>query len=218
MGAGLHTVGIVIARMGSDRFPGKMMAGLCGVPLLEFVVRRARRIHGLDELTLATTEQPVDDELAQIARRLGLGCYRGSSIDVAGRVLGCARQAGADYFLRLNGDSPCIDAELVGEGLRYLPEGYDLITNIPGRTFPYGISLELVRTDALAGVYPRMTAREREHVTGYFYGHTERCIIKNIINPDNLEYDMKFTVDTPEDLARLAGFFKNKPNRSWREV
>ena len=78
-------IAIVQARMGSSRFPGKMMAELCGRPLMEWVLRRCAAANSLDGVVLATTDLEQDDILAATAADLDLPAYRGSSADVLGR-------------------------------------------------------------------------------------------------------------------------------------
>lgn len=203
--------------MDSERFPGKMTGELCGLPLIQFVINRARQVRGLSSLVVATTERPADDVLVKMAEECGTGTFRGSTNDVASRFLGCARSEAADYFIRLNGDSPCLDAGLIERGIDLCSAGYDIITNIPSRTFPYGISLEIVRTAAFAGIYAAMDEPDREHVTGYFYRHLNEFNIKEILNDAPGHDDSRYTIDVPADLERLRRFFNGNPNRSWRD-
>jgi len=211
-------IGIIQARMDSRRFPCKMTARLCGQPLLQFIIRRAQQISGLNTLVVATTARSEDDIIAAMAVECKAEVYRGSLEDVAGRLLGCARQYRGDYFIRLNGDSPCLDAALVAEGIGYCPEGYDIITNIPPRTYPYGISVEIMKTDTFAKCYPDMTVADREHSTRHFYNNPDKFRLKEIINPEPLHIETRFTVDYPDDLERLNEFLKDDQSRSWREA
>ena len=64
--------------MGSQRFPGKMMATLEGHPLIDWVLRRSRASRRSDEVVLATTSRAEDDVLADHARRLDVPVFRDS--------------------------------------------------------------------------------------------------------------------------------------------
>lgn len=204
--------------MRSRRFPGKMIQELCGQPLIKFVINRAKRINNLNCLVVATTRRPVDDIIAEMAKQCQVNVYRGRTDDVVSRFLACAQEYNGDYFVRLNGDSPCIDTELVEEGIRLCLEGYDIISNLPSRTFPYGISLEIVKTETFNKSYPQMNKYEREHITSYFYRNKENFRLKEITNNASVRPDFRFTIDVPEDLERLNRFLGNNPDRSWREV
>ena len=131
--------------MDSSRFSDKMTQDLCGQPLIKFVIGQAKRIKNLSVLVVATTNRPIDDVIAEIAEQSCVNVYRGKVDDVASRFLECARKYNGDYLARLNGDSPCIDIDLVESGISLCPYGYDIITNVLSRTFPYGISVEIVK-------------------------------------------------------------------------
>lgn len=203
-GAAMRVIGVVLARLDSSRLPGKSLRLCAGLPLVGHAVARARQVAGLAELVLATTDRAIDDPLADYAAAERLALFRGSTADVAGRALACARERGADYLLRINGDSPFLDPALVGEGLTACAEQPDLVTNLLGRTFPYGISLELVRTASLARAHAAMAdAAEREHVTKYFYDHAAEFRVRSLVSPVPELAAARLVVDTPEDLARF---------------
>lgn len=214
----MNLIGIISARLDSSRLPGKMLMPLCGIPLLAFVVRRAKAIHRIGSLVLATTDRPVDDPLEAAAHAIGIGVYRGELEDVAGRFLRCAQEHDASYFVRINGDSPCLDASLIDEGLAHCETGYDLITNIVGRTFPEGISLEIVKVAALESIHALMSAADREHVTSFFYKNSDQFSIKAIRNQSLITTTLRFTIDEAEDFDRMTEFLKDNPNRSWRDA
>ncbi|MBI4936646.1 MAG: hypothetical protein HY846_00225 [Nitrosomonadales bacterium] len=62
-----RTVAIIQARMGSARFPGKMLASLGGRALLEWVLHRVTQAASLDETILATSTHTRDDPLAKLS-------------------------------------------------------------------------------------------------------------------------------------------------------
>lgn len=195
-------LGVVIARMDSSRLPGKPLLELGGLPLLGHVVTRARAIHGLASLALATTRRPVDDSLADYADQLGLTVFRGDCDDVAGRVLACAESCGASAFVRLNGDSPFLDPQLIDAGLLHLQDGIEFVTNIPGRTFPYGIAVEIIDTACYRRAVANMsTAADREHVTLALYRSLHLIPHYLMHAPHPQLSQARLVVDTPEDLV-----------------
>src|SRR6185369_2373638 len=60
-------VGIIPARMGSSRFPGKPLAPLLGRPMIEHVLRRAEMCPQLDAVYVAT----CDEEIRNVVEGLG---------------------------------------------------------------------------------------------------------------------------------------------------
>jgi spore coat polysaccharide biosynthesis protein SpsF (cytidylyltransferase family) len=68
----LRNVAIIQARLGSSRFPKKMLNTLDGKPLIEWVIRRLLSCKKLNQVVLATTDVTEDDRLADIGKRLGV--------------------------------------------------------------------------------------------------------------------------------------------------
>jgi 3-deoxy-manno-octulosonate cytidylyltransferase (CMP-KDO synthetase) len=57
----MKTIAVIPARMGSARFPGKPLAKLCGLPMIEHVYHRTRMSRSLDEVYIATCDQEIMD-------------------------------------------------------------------------------------------------------------------------------------------------------------
>jgi spore coat polysaccharide biosynthesis protein SpsF len=199
-------VGIIPARVDSTRFPGKTLRKVKGIPLIGYVMARAKRIPNLEALILATTERSIDDPLCEYALSKDVALYRGDLYDVALRVLRCAEKFGSDYFVRLNADSPFLDPALIAQGMVYCQDGRtELVTNLIDRTFPYGIAVEIIETDAFERAYERMrTAKEREHVTYYLYTHQEEFQIQTLTSPCPELSRARLVVDTKADFEMFT--------------
>jgi 3-deoxy-manno-octulosonate cytidylyltransferase (CMP-KDO synthetase) len=106
-------LGVIPARYGATRFPGKPLASLWGKPMLQHVWERARAAAGIDELLIATD----DDRIAEAARRWGAAVEMTSSEHASGtdRVAEVARRRPeATIVLNLQGDEPELDGDAVG--------------------------------------------------------------------------------------------------------
>lgn len=202
----MKTVGIILARLDSKRLPAKALREALGRPLIHYVVERARRVRGLEAIVVATSRRSIDDALAEHALRLGVAVFRGSAHNVAERCVRCAEQHAAGFFVRLNADSPFPDPLLIEEGLRRIagPERPDLVTNLPGRTFPYGISVEVVNAATLGRILGALTPEEAEHVTQHFYRRPSRFAIEQLASTQPQLRDARLVVDTEEDLATFC--------------
>ncbi len=106
------TIGIIQARMGSERLPGKILAPLGGRPLLDRLVSRIMRAR-VAQWWLATSEHPSDDVTAAWGFELGLRVFRGSERDVLSRFLAIAAEADAEWLVRVTADNPFLDAILI---------------------------------------------------------------------------------------------------------
>jgi len=201
----MRAVGIILARSDSSRLPGKVLTDLGGGrTMLDLVKARAARSAGLSGLILATSDRPCDDELAaHAASALGLAVFRGDVEDVAGRALAAALAHDAGWFARINGDSPFVDAGLLDAGIRLAAEtGADLVTNVLERTYPYGIAVEIFRTDTYRRAIVDFDAFEREHIARHYYQHPDRYRIVSLPpSPDPGLSEVRLTVDDADDLA-----------------
>ena len=81
-----RAVGIIQARVRSERLPGKILSPLAGRPLLALLATRIARAR-VDEWWLATSSDPADDVTEAWAFELGLRVYRGHATDVLSRFL-----------------------------------------------------------------------------------------------------------------------------------
>lgn len=208
----MKTVAIIEARMRSTRLPGKVLAPVLGRPLLELLVERLARATRLDGVVVATTTHPDDAAVEALARRLGVGCFRGSEEDVLDRVLRAARAFTVDTIVEITGDCPLIDPAVV-DGLvaAYRAGGFDYVSNVLRRTYPRGLDAQVFSTATLEEV-ARLTRdpADREHVSLYIYTHPERFALHNV--PSALPakwWDLRLTVDTAADLALVTVIYES---------
>lgn len=203
--AGARIGAILPVRLDSRRLPGKALIRVEDKPLVQYVVERVRAVEELDEVVLATTEREIDAPLETVANELGVAVYRGALDDVAGRLLSCARAFSLDAFARVNGDSPLVDFSLLSRGVREYRRGdYDIVTNVLRRTYPPGMSVEVLDTDVFAAGYRDMSEPAHfEHVTRFFYERAARFRILNFESGHEDWGGIHAAVDSREDLDRF---------------
>jgi glutamate-1-semialdehyde 2,1-aminomutase len=196
----MNTVALVQARMGSTRFPDKVMRPLDGTPMIGFLLGRLAAARTLDGIVLATSLDPRNDALEVYVRDLGYSVYRGSENDVLDRLYHAAREANADVVVRITGDCPLLDPALVDAVVARLHEsGADYVSNVDPPTYPDGLDCEAMRFSALETAWREAREpREREHVTP-FLREQPRFTRDCIRNPQDCSAE-RWTVDEPEDL------------------
>lgn len=200
-------VGVVIlSRYSSSRLPGKALMEIEGKKVLEYIIERANQVFPLTNIVLATSNDSSDDQIANFAKEYGIDCYRGSLNDVAIRFIDAAESKGWDYAIRLNGDNIFAEIELLREVERISLLGiYDFISNVKGRTFPKGMSVESVRIKYFKSKFSAIKQNNNylEHVTLYFYEHEEPQSFYFIYNEEFPELaGMQLALDTEEDFKR----------------
>lgn len=198
-------VGIVQARMGSSRLPGKVLRPLAGRSVLGRVVRAATDSGVLADLVVATSEDAVDDAVAAECRRLGVACHRGSTDDVLSRFIGALDQHPADAVMRFTADCPLLDPEivaLVANVYRAVP-GLDYTSTSIARTLPRGLDVEVISAATLRTLDRLARGHHRSHVTSYAYTNPDLFrVIGVTLTPDRS--DLRLTLDTEQDWALVS--------------
>jgi len=220
----MNVVAIIQARMGSSRLPGKVLADLCGAPLLERVVRRVSRAASVTQVVIATTTKPADDAIARLCDERGWSCFRGSEDDVLDRYYQAARLHKADVVVRVTSDDPFVDPELIDELTNRIaasPGEFDYACNfLPRRTFPLGLDFEVATFATLERAWREDdNPAWREHVFEYVLHRPELFRIAGIAHNEDLSH-LRWTVDTPEDLELARRVYEHfRHDRfSWREA
>jgi len=190
--------------MSSRRLPGKVLMDLAGQPLLGYVIARAQMVKDAALVAVITSSKPSDDPIAAFAGDIGVETFRGPLDDVAARLLGAAATFSLEAFVRVNADSPLLDPRLIARGIAlYRQTGADLVTNVLHRTFPIGMSVEVLDRKRYAEAYAEMNeGDEREHVTCYYYRHPQLFHIVEFENQRDLS-DRTLAVDHEADIARI---------------
>jgi spore coat polysaccharide biosynthesis protein SpsF len=209
-------VAIVQARMGSSRFPGKVLAPFAGTTVLAHMLERLRRVsHPLD-LVVATSNRAEDDAIVAACAAAGVSTFRGDTEDVLGRFVACLRSLPARpaLVLRICADRPLLCPVLVDE----LLDAYDelgrpdyLANNLPP-SYPDGLDLELVRTECLEQAQEEaVDPYEREHVTPFVYRRPERFRLAGLVCPFGDFSSVRLALDTRDDHERLLRLHARLP-------
>jgi spore coat polysaccharide biosynthesis protein SpsF len=221
---GPRIVGIVQARLGSTRLPGKVLEDLAGEPMLVRVLQRLSRAETLSASLVATTTQRADVAIVELCLRRGWACFRGSEDDVLDRYYRAAREQNAEIVVRVTSDCPLIEPRVVDEVVRAFLEREGQVdyasTTWPRRTYPRGLDAEVISFAALERAWREdRNPAWREHVTPYVYRNPEKFRICSL--ESDVDYSqMRWTVDTAEDLElvrRIYGHFGHD-RFDWREV
>jgi len=221
---------IIQARMGSTRFPGKVLKKILGMPLLAFQIERLRRVSNVDEIILATTKLSRDDVIEELCHELKVECFRGSEEDVLSRYFEIAKKKKADVIVRSTGDCPLIDPQLVDHAIALLleHEGVDYVSNTLKRTFPRGLDIEVFTFRVLReAMESNSTKEEQEHVTSFMTSRSKRYNLQNFTNPEDPKGNenlgsLRWTVDYPKDMEFIKKVYEELyPNDSefgWLDV
>lgn len=198
---------ILQARCSSHRLPNKVLKPLLGRAMVLREMERLAHSRHIDQIVLATSVDPSDDGLYDVAREADIDVYRGSLDDVLDRYYACAAEHGADHIVRVTGDCPLIDWRVCDDVIaHHLAEKNDY-THTTER-FPDGLDTEVMTFSALEQAHREARlVSEREHVTLYFRNHPERFRIGDV--DCTADYgDLRWTVDEPCDFAFVEAVYE----------
>ena len=207
-----RVVAVVQARMGSSRFPGKMMAKLGDQELMSWVLTRVCDAKELDQVVLATSTSGDDDQLVEVASNFKVMVVRGSQDDVLDRFVQASRESKADLVVRVCADNPFVAAEEIDRlVVAHRSGSYDYSCNHQqrlGNRYDDGFGAEVVSTSLLNEISKLTTqTTHREHVTSYVWDNSAKFRIQAVMAPSDLAFpEIKLDIDTPEDLQKLNEF------------
>jgi spore coat polysaccharide biosynthesis protein SpsF len=200
---------IIFSRTGSSRLPNKALMKVGDYKLLELIIKRLKPLASELNLKiiLATTTKEEDDELVEIAKNEGILWFKGDELDVMNRTKAIIEKFQLKAFCRVNGDCPLVDRELIKKGYFLSKEGYDLVSNIIKRSFPYGIAVEWISSKIFIKHFLAASKEELEHVTKHLYRLRDEINSFSIENEKDLS-SYSIVIDTYEDLVRINEILK----------
>jgi len=113
-------IAIIPARMASTRFPGKPLAPILGVPMIEHVRRRVALSDLLDEVIVATCDEEIREAVEEAGGRVIMTAdTHERSVD---RVAEAAATLEANVVINVQGDEPLVLPGMLKEVVRPLLE------------------------------------------------------------------------------------------------
>lgn len=216
---------IIQARMESTRLPGKVLLPVPlngGKPLLKWITDELDKSKFIDKKIIATSTNKENDQLEIFTEKLGnTDLFRGKEEDVLSRFFEINTSNNFDAIVRLTGDNPFIDIELLDKTIHYHIKKQNDYTNTTD--LPVGMNFEIVSSDALDSLKAKkLTNKDKEHVT--LAMKNDDSYQKSVLKIDVPEYlkNIRLTVDYPSDFALASILFsiikKDKsPNISFLE-
>ena len=190
---------VILSRFSSNRLPGKALMEIGGKPILQYIIERISQVVDTEKIVIATSVENSDDKIEQFAQKTGINCFRGSLDNVAERFFEAGKNKKWDYIVRINGDNIFLDMITIAKTGKY-----DFITNVKDRTFPKGMSIEILKLSYFESLLLQINKEEKykEHVTLYAYDYPSdnNFYYMNSLLPEASGIQM--ALDTKEDFER----------------
>lgn len=197
--------------MGSERMPGKVMRKLSGIPALGHIFNILRESKQTDEFAVVTTVLAEDDVIERFCSEHSVKIIRGSVHDVLDRFRIASTVFNPARFVRVTGDDPLMDPEIIDKVISEHCEGnYDYTSNITERTYPRGMDTEVIERDVLEKVWRTTSDRDdHEHVTLFIRRNPLLYKIHNVKNSGENLSKYRLCMDTEEDYKLLSKIYDN---------
>jgi spore coat polysaccharide biosynthesis protein SpsF len=216
----MKILGITQARVGSTRFPGKILRQINGQTLLEIHLHRILKSKLLSSLIIATTFEVGAEQIIAIASDLNVAVFQGSTDDVLSRFYHAAEPERPDFVVRFTSDCPLIDSDIIDAVIEYaISHNYDYASNTLLTTYPDGLDVEVFKYSALVDAFNNATYKsEREHVTPYIWKNST-SLGADLFTSGCLKHvedlsDIRITVDTEEDFQVIEHLVQQLGNYS----
>jgi len=170
--------------------------------LCEYVYNRCKTSKKADFVAVITSLESSDDELVDFCINKNIPIFRGDLNNVLDRYIKAANYFGAENIVRVCGDSPFVDIDLIDEIIQLAADEqfkYCAATNCIN-----GFMSELIRLGTLEEILQKedLSAADSEHVTKYIRDRQDafECgFVDANLRPSELE-DYTLTVDYPLDI------------------
>lgn len=207
---------IIQARLSSKRLPKKVLMNLNGKKIIQHVVDQVLKVKDITKVVVATSNNEEDLKIYDYCRKNSIDCIRGPLNDVSKRFVNVLQEYNYKSFIRISGDSPLINPRIISKAIKIYNNGkFDIVTNVFPRSYPKGMSVEILNKKILLNNYLKFDTVEKEHVTSHFYKNFKKFKIKNFSLRKSYN-DLNFSIDTKDDFKRISKILSllNKNNKN----
>ena len=206
----METAIILQARLGSKRFPSKVLKKINGKTILEYIINRLKKTKLSNNIIVATTNREEDKKIIKVAKKANCHTFRGSTNNVLNRYYKAAVHYKVKNIVRICSDCPLIDPKIINKVyFFYLKNNYDYVSNKIFPSYPIGMGVEILNFQSLKKANKlTKNSYDKEHVTPYIYKNPKKFKIKNVgLKKKLLNY--RIVLDYIEDFKLISNIQKH---------
>ena len=199
----------VPVRLSSTRLPGKSLLDLHGKTCLQRLVERIKRAKNVDEIILCTTNEPEDDKLVEIAKKMEIKLYRGNTSDLIDRYYHAAKKFNIEVIVNVDGDDIFCDSVFIDKSIEELQNteiDFVMWKDLPLGTTPLGIKVK-----ALNEVWNLKDTTNTETGWAKFFTDTGMFKVRFLSSENSQLKDstIRLTLDYQEDFKLFEKIYEN---------
>ncbi|MDE1818491.1 MAG: NTP transferase domain-containing protein [Thaumarchaeota archaeon] len=204
------------ARIGSTRLPGKVLKKICNKSVLQLIIERLKLVKNIEKIVIVTGPEDVNSSIINDAKRLKVDYFCGNEQNILDRFYQAHLFLDSDVIIRVTGDCPLIDPDLINKGLEIFSRVHcDILSVNRVRTFPHGFDFEIFTGDALKRSW--MEIHNTYTSNNDFYKsvipptthmlNSQNFTNFDLVNDDNLS-NIRLTLDYQEDFELIAKVYE----------
>ena len=190
---------IIQARVGSKRFPEKILKKINNKTILETVIARLKKTTLKHNIIVATSKLKRDNVISKLCNKNKVKCFKGSELDLVKRYYECVNKYKISNIIRITSDCPLVDPKLINKF--YKKNDYDYVSNTtPPKisTYPDGSDIEIFSSRILFLTNKKCQNKlDREHLTNYMWQKNiyKTYTFKMRKNNSNFRYSIDYKTD-----------------------
>ena len=199
--------GIIVARCGSSRLPNKALLKIQERETIALLIERIKRCKGLDKVILATSTDPSDDILEEIAKREGILTFRGSLENLSFRFYEAAKYYNLDQIVRITGDDILRDETIIDAAIDshlYASCNVTIMDNMP-----YGTASEIFSLKTLETILNTVQESQNTEYLEYYLENERYFSVNRYKSNYNFDQNIRLTLDYEEDFEFFSHIFDN---------
>jgi spore coat polysaccharide biosynthesis protein SpsF len=213
----MQIVAIIQARMGSSRFPGKVLYEILDKPMLWHIINRVKFTPSVDNVIVATSDKEKDEPIKRFCIKYNVPYFQGSENDVLDRFYKSAVKYNGNPLIRITGDCPLIDPAIIEKVInKYKSNKYDHVGVAAGagaikyeKRYPSGVDAECINLNAIKKAWEEATKKtDREHVTPFIWRQPNIFSV-GILKPKIDCSNFRLSVDHENDLILVKKIYEN---------
>ena len=210
------------ARTGSKRLPNKHFIKInSNIRFIDLCILRLKKAKLVNKIFLCTTKKKKDNVFKNVCNLHDIKLFRGSTNNVAKRIIDCAKKNSIKTIIRITADCPIIDPKLIDKCIElHLNKKNDYTSNILKLSFPDGLDVELIDLSVLIKSQKIFKSKSnQEHVT---FSIRRSKLFKKYNYKNNTNYsNRRWTLDNFNDylfLKKVVEHFLPDIYFSWKDL
>ena len=205
----MNIIAIVQARTSSKRLKSKVLKKVQNNTIIEIINKRLNLSKKINKTIIAIPSTKNENKFYNFLIKKKMIVFRGSENNVLNRFYKAAIKYKANIIVRVTGDCPFVDVELIDKSINTLIKSKnDYVTNTNPPTYPDGLDIEVFTFECLKKTKKLAKSKyDLEHVTP-FIKTSGLFKTKNIQNKIDLSH-LRLTLDEKQDLKLVKKIFKH---------